>query len=111
MSLYAFVRQNLGGKPRVGVAYVARIAFRLPPVVSDLILAFIVLVIFMAAIHAAQAGEGRRSPCLVYGQPVPCQNFISSNPNQNRIRDEDLATRIQRDRERDRRRDTNATKD
>lgn len=102
MSLYAFVRQNLGGKPRVGLAYVARIAFRLPPVVTDLILAFIVLVILIAAMDAVHAGE-RRSPCLVYGQPVPCQNFISSSPAQNQIRDEDLARRIQRDRDRDRR--------
>ena len=105
MSLYAFVRENLGGKPRVGVAYVARLAFRLPPVVTDLILAFIVLVILIAAMDAVHAGE--RSPCRVYGQPVPCQNFISSSPAQNQIRNEDLARRIQRERERDRRRDTN----
>ena len=103
MSLYAFVRENLGSKPRVGIAYVTRIAFSLPPIVTDLALAFIVLVILVAAVNAAQAGE--RSPCLVYGQPVPCQNFISSSPTQNQIRNEDLARRVQRDRERDRRKD------
>jgi hypothetical protein len=90
MSVFAFFRQTLGGKPRVGVAFVQRIAFSLPPIVTDLILAFIVLVILLA-------------PCLVFGQPVPCQNFISSSPAQNQIRNEDLARRIQRDRDRQRR--------
>ncbi|MDI1344809.1 MAG: hypothetical protein PSV22_12000 [Pseudolabrys sp.] len=102
MSVFAYVRENLGGRPRIGVAMIQRIAFRLPPIVTDLILAFIVLVILLAAVNFAQADE-RRSPCLVFGQPVPCQNFISSNPDQNRIRDEDLARRVQRDRDRERR--------
>lgn len=101
MSIFGYVRANLGGRPRVGLAYAARIGF--PSIVNRMILAFIVLVLVIAAINAAQAGDGRRSPCLVFGQPVPCQNFISSNPDQNRIRDEDLARRIQRERDRDRR--------
>jgi hypothetical protein len=102
MSVFAFFRQTLGGKPCVGVAFVQRIAFSVPPIVTDLILAFIVLVILLAAMNFARADE-RRSPCLVFGQPVPCQNFISSSPAQNQIRNEDLARRIQRDRDRQRR--------
>lgn len=96
MSVFLYGRKALGGRLRVGVAAILN--------AGALVRILSVLIVFGFILWVIGAAHGReRSPCLVFGQPVPCQNFISSNPDQNRIRDEDLARRIQRDRNRDRR--------
>jgi hypothetical protein len=100
MSLFLFARKTLGGRFRLGAAMVLN-AGAITRVLS-------VVIVFGFVLWVIGAAHGReRSPCLVFGQPVPCQNFISSDPAQNKIRDEDLARRIQRDRDRQRR-DRNA---
>lgn len=95
MSVFLYGRKALGGPLRVGAAVILN--------GRALVRILSVLIVFGFILWVIGAAHGReRSPCLVFGQPVPCQNFISSNPDQNRIRDEDLARRIQRDRNRDR---------
>jgi len=96
MSFFLYARQNVGGRLRIGAAAIARLRFHVPPLLAELLLAFLVLVALVAMMDAVRADE-RRSPCKVFGQSVSCDHFISSSPAQNKIRDEDLATRIQRD--------------
>ncbi|MDP2296853.1 MAG: hypothetical protein Q8M24_15525 [Pseudolabrys sp.] len=105
MSVFLYGRKALGGRLRVGAAVILNGGTLVR------LLSFLILIALALAALGALARAHERSPCLVFGQPVPCQNFISSNPAQNKIRDEDLARRLQRDRDRDRRRDINATKD
>lgn len=59
---------------------------------------FTVALLALPALFARADQAPRFSPCRVNGQPVDCQHFLSSNPDQMRIRNEWLRHRIERDR-------------
>jgi len=111
MAIFGYVRKSLttDTPPRAGVAAVVRLHAKRGGAIG-LVLLIIGLCYFDFIGHllwnlvTTPAHGEEFSPCQINGRPVACQHFLSSNPDQMRVREEWLRLQIPRD-PRDQRRD------